>query len=60
MVKVIFTTGTKYACKVDDKGDPIWMQSQKRTIYACNLFQMGPNMLEIIENCFLAIFDQKS
>ena len=28
------------------------MQSQKRTIYACNLFQMGPNMLEIIEIVF--------
>ena len=24
----------------------------KRTIYACNLFQKGPNMVEIIENLF--------
>ena len=24
----------------------------KRTIYACNLFEKGPNMLAIIENLF--------
>ena len=67
MVAIIFKTRTNYACNVDNKGDLIhvWMQSQfqrglnmlaisnpKRTIYACNLFQLGPHMLAIIENLF--------
>ena len=48
--------GTKYACNVDNIGDLIHVcmdaiLNPKRTIYASNLFQKGPNMLAI-ENLF--------
>ena len=58
MVAKIFMIGIKYACNKNINENLIWMQSQfqrtlnmlaisnsKRTLYACNLFQKGPNML---------------
>ena len=68
MVAKIFMIGIKYACNKNINENLIWMQSQfqrtlnmlaisnsKRTLYACNLFQKGPNMLAIIKNYFREI-----
>ena len=66
MVATIFMMATKYACNDNNNWDLIWMQSRfqrrlnmlaisnsYRTIYGCNLFRNGVNMLAIIENLFL-------
>ena len=66
MVATILMMAAKYACNDNNNWDLIWMQSQFRrrlnklaisnpkwTLYACNIFQMGPNMLASIENLFL-------
>ena len=65
MIAIIFITGTKYDRNDDYSRDVIWMQSQfrmglnmiavsisNRSIYNCNLYQLRPNMIAMIEKFF--------
>ena len=65
MIAIIFMLETKYNCNNGHERDLIWLQSSSQrgpntiansvpnpTIYDCNLFQKGPNMIAVIENLF--------